>query len=380
MNFGQTNKNQSHRRRRRFLQAAAVALLAGAAAFTGAGCGDRSGGTTSGTAASGPVAVRLAYFPNVTHAPALVGVANGAFDRAVEGTGKIEPKVFLDGPSEMEALLAGEVDVAYVGVSPAINAFIKSRGALQVVSGAASGGAVLVARAGSGIEKMDDLVGKRIGTPKKGGTQDIAVRYYITQTLKQKLAENGGATQIVPTESPQLAALFDRKELDAAWMQEPWGARLIAENGARLILDERDLWPQKRYATTVMVARTAFLKDHQELVEKIVQAHVALCEQIEKDKTKAGGVVGSEIKRITRRGLSPAIIADSLARIEFTADPLTPTMQTQADRAFALGFLGRAKPDLSGFVDTALVSRTTGAGGAAAKPAASVSGKGSGGA
>ncbi len=378
MPFARINKNIP----RRFLQAAALAAFAGFAGLSPSGCGDRNSQTASGTGTgrggAAPVAVRLAYFPNVTHAPALVGVADGAFDHALEGAGKIEPKVFLDGPSEMEALLAGEVDIAYVGVSPAINAFIKSDGALQVVSGAASGGAVLVARSDSGINQMTDLVGKRIGTPKKGGTQDIAVRYYITKTLNQKLAEDGGATRVIPTESPQLAALFDRKELDAAWMQEPWGARLIAENNAKLILDERDLWPGKRFATTVVVARTAFLKEHPDLVEKVVRAHVAVSERIEKDKAKAGGVVGAEIKRITRRALAPAIITDSLARIEFTADPLTSTMQTQADHAFALGFLGRAKPDLSGFVDDALISRITPAGGAnaEAEPAVSASGKG----
>lgn len=352
--------------------------LSFAALFFAAGCQNSpqpSGGASPATGATGgggagATVVRLAYFPNVTHAPALVGVADGTFQKALGTAATLKPLTFLNGPSEMEALLAGEVDIAYVGVSPAINAYTKSAGALKVVSGAASGGAVLVARADAGIGRLEDLAGKRIGTPQKGGTQDVAARYYITQTLKQKLSEQGGATQIVPTDSPQLATLFQQKALDAAWMQEPWGARLIAENGAKLILDERETWPGKRYATTVVVARTEFLKQHPDLVEKVLAAHVALAGRIQKDRAAAAPVVGAEIKRITSRALDPKVIAASLGRIDFTEDPYPETLQTQADRAFALGFLGRTKPDLSGLVDRGPLDRALAAAGQGGKVAA----------
>jgi NitT/TauT family transport system substrate-binding protein len=340
--------------RRKFTVSALSALAAFVLTAAGGGCGQNEGGsgTTAGKGgASGPVEVRLAYFPNITHAPAIVGVADGTFQKAVEGSATVKPLVFLNGPKEMEALLAREVDIAYVGVSPAINAFLKSEGALKVVSGAASGGAVLVARDGAGIAKMEDLAGKRIGTPQKGGTQDIAARFYITQTLGQKLSEQGGTTQIVAADSPELATLFQQNQLDAAWMQEPWGARLIKEQNAKLILDERDAWPNKAYATTVVVARTAFLQEHPDLVKKLVAAHVDLCKRVDTDKAKAAVTVGDEIKRLTKRALAPEVITASLGRIDFTYEPYADTLKTQADRAFALGFLGRKQPDLSGLLD-----------------------------
>ncbi|MBC7808806.1 MAG: ABC transporter substrate-binding protein [Akkermansiaceae bacterium] len=315
-----------------------------------------AGEATTGNTTTKPVAIRLAYFPNVTHAPAIIGVADGTFSKAVAGKATIEPKVFLNGPSEMEALLAREVDVAYIGPTPAINVFIKTKGdAVRIVSGAASGGAVLVARADSGITKPEQLVGKRIGTPQKGGTQDVAARYYVTQVLKQRLSEEGGATQIIPTDSPQLATLFEQKSLDAAWMQEPWGARLIAEQGAKLILEDREEWPGKQYATTVIVVRNDFLKAHPGLVRSIVTAHTEIAARIEADKKAAVAPINAEIKRLTSRGLKDAIIAESLGRITFTNDPYPDTLQTQADRSFALGFLGRRKPDLAGLVDASFL-------------------------
>lgn len=349
-------------------RAASVAALLLLFALLAAGCGPKdsagsgggpasNGATGSGSRRTEAVTLRLAYFPNVTHAPAIVGVAEGAFQKAVGEGVTVEPRVFLNGPAAMEALLAEEVDIAYVGVSPAINAYIKSEGALKIVSGAASGGAVLVARRDSGITKMEDLIGKRIGTPQKGGTQDVAARYYITETLKQKLSEEGGATRIVPTDSPQIAQLFEQKQLDAAWLQEPWGARLVQEAGAALILDEREEWPNRRYATTVIVARTEFLNRHPDLVGKVLAAHVQTAEAIEKDKAQAAGTINGEIKRLTKRALAPEVIAESLGRIDFTYEPYPETLQTQADRAFALGFLGRRKPGLSGLLDLGPLNR-----------------------
>ena len=293
--------------------------------------------------------IRLAYFPNVSHAPALVGITSGAFQKAVGAKAIVVPRVFSSGPPEMEALLAGEVDMAYVGASPAVNAYVRSRGALHIVSGAASGGAVLVARQNAPIFRPEDLSGKRIGTPQRGSTQDIAARYFVTNVLHQKLSDDGGETRIISADSPLLAAMFEQKQLDAAWVQEPWGTRLIAEQNARLILDERDLWPGRHYATTVLVARTDFLRQHPDLAAKIVAANAQLCQNIEADKHAAAQTIAGQIKRITSRSLSAGLIETSLRRIDFGVDPYSQTLETQASRAFALRIF-RDKPDVSGLV------------------------------
>ncbi|HEX2521331.1 MAG TPA: ABC transporter substrate-binding protein, partial [Terriglobia bacterium] len=91
--------------------------------------------------------LRLGYFANLTHAQALVGLANGEFEKQLGAQVKFVPKLFGSGPAAIEALLADEIDLAYVGPSPAINGFIRSEGqALRVIAGAVHGGAVLVRR------------------------------------------------------------------------------------------------------------------------------------------------------------------------------------------------------------------------------------------
>ena len=313
------------------------------------GCGSQRTETAS--------RVRLAYFPNVTHASAIVGVADGTFQREVDkesevdkvGKTQLTPLIFSAGPRAMEALLAREVDVAFLGSSPAINGFVKSKGAVRVVSGAASGGAVLVARADSGILRPEDIAGRRIATPQQGGTQDVAARYYVKEVLHRRLKEEGGDTAIIATEPPEIVALFARKELDAAWVAEPWGTRLIQEQGARLLLDERDIWPQKRFATTVIVARTEFLAAYPKIVEAIVNANKQVGERLQTQRDASIPLLQSEIKRLTKRDMAPSILHDSLARVDFTSDPMRDNLAAQAERSFALGFL-KSKPDLDGLV------------------------------
>jgi aliphatic sulfonates family ABC transporter substrate-binding protein len=299
--------------------------------------------------------VRLAYFPNVTHASAIVGVADGTFQRELDrvGTTHLEPIIFSAGPRAMEALLAKEVDVAFLGSSPAINGFVKSKGAVRIVSGAASGGAVLVARADSGILRPEDIAGKRIATPQQGGTQDVAARYYVKEVLHRRLKEEGGDTAIVATEPPEIVALFARKELDAAWVAEPWGTRLIQEQGARLLLDERDLWPERRFATTVIVARTEFLDAHPKIVESLVLANKVVGQRLQEQRQVAIPLLQSEIKRLTKRNIATSVLTDSLARVDFTSDPMQQNLAAQAEHSFSLGFL-KTKPDLTGLVVSSL--------------------------
>src|SRR5947207_5635860 len=249
------------------LPAAGVALLAGLAfGFGGAG--------KQRPAGAGP-RLRLAYFPNLTHAPAVAGVGRGDFQKALGHTASIDAKVFNAGPEEMEALLAGEVDLGYVGPSPALNTYVKSGGrALRILAGACSGGASLVARAGAEVNGIRDLDGKRVADPQLGGTQDVSLRRSLAANgLRPR--EKGGTVQILPVKNPDALALFLSKQIDAAWVPEPWATRLVHEARGRRIIDERDLWPEHRFSTTVLVARAAFLKDHAREVNALLRAHLA---------------------------------------------------------------------------------------------------------
>ncbi len=292
--------------------------------------------------------VRLAYFPNLTHAAALVGVARHTFRDAIGGQATLDVKTFAAGPALIEALFAGEVDIGYVGPSPAINGYVKSKGdALRVIAGASSGGAMFVVRPEADIAKPADLAGKTFATPQLGGTQDVALRYYLQQH-GLKPADKGGDVTILPTQPADIFTLFRQGRIDGAWMAEPWVSRLLIEGNGKVFIDERDEWPDRRFSTTVVVARREFLERHPALVKALLQAHVDSVQFIADDPDGAKRIVNAEIERITSKGLPPAVLDSAFRNTDILTDPLPATIQKSADYAFALGFLGSVKPDLSG--------------------------------
>lgn len=299
--------------------------------------------------ASAAETIRVGYFPNITHAQPLVGIANGRFQKAL-GDVTVDAKTFTAGPSAVEALFAGAIDLSYLGPGPAINGYVKSNGDLIVIAGACSGGASLVVRSDLPIKSPGDFHGKQIATPQIGGTQDIALRHWLKA---QGLApvENGGDVRVLPMANADQLTLFIGKHLEAAWAPEPWATRLVVEGGGKVYLDERDLWPGRRFATTVIVVRKKYLQEHPQAVQKWLAAHVDVTHWIEKHPQEARALMNQEIKRLTSKALPDNVIAQAWGHLELTIDPLTSTLARNAGAAFELGFLGRTKPDLTGLVD-----------------------------
>ncbi len=301
--------------------------------------------------ASGSVTMHVGYFPNITHSQAAIGIADGTFQRALGSQVKLEAKLFNAGPATIEALFAGQIDLAYVGPNPAINGYVKSNGqALRIVAGATSGGAVLVVRSDAGISKPSDFAGKRIASPQLGNTQDVALRNWLSQQ-GLKLKERGGDTQVIPVANPDILTLFRKKELDAAWVPEPWAARLVREGGGRIFLDERDLWPNREFTSALVVVSSKFLKEHPDLVKRWLQAHVELTQRINADPESAKQKLNSEIGRITSQELPAAVLDDAWSRQVVTYDPLKSSLLASADAAFRAGFLGDTPPKLDGIWD-----------------------------
>jgi len=302
--------------------------------------------------------LRVGYFPNITHAQALVGLANGTFQKALGDT-PIDVKTFTAGPSAVEALFANAIDLAYIGPGPAINGFVKSNGDIVVIAGACSGGASLVVRSGfivDGSKGNYTFHGKRIATPQIGGTQDIALRHWLQ---KNGLApvEKGGDVQVLPMANADQLTLFAQNQLDAAWAPEPWATRLVVEGKGLIFIDERDLWPNRQFATTVIVVRKKYLQEHPDVVEKWLTAHVNVTNWIKEHPDMARALVNQEIKRITTKALPDAVIAQAWDRLELTVNPLKHSLERNATDAFDLGFLGRTRPDLSGLVDLTLLNK-----------------------
>lgn len=299
----------------------------------------------SSPAGDGPVDVTVAHLPNLTHAAALVAVGDGSLTKAL-APHALDVKAFSAGPALIEALLAGDVDIAYVGPSPALNGFVKSRGAaLRVIAGASSGGALFVVRPDAGIRTPADLAGKRIATPQRGGTQDIALRFLV-RGAGLKTSDEGGTVSVMPMQPADILTVFQRGQIDGAWAAEPWGTRLIQEAGATVWFDERTRWPEGRFATTHVIVATRFLEQHPDIVRAFLRAHVDATRFVTDHRAEAQTMANAEIKRITTAALPARVLDTAFGLVDFTWDPLVATVAVMADHAFQLGFLGDAPPDL----------------------------------
>ena len=307
--------------------------------------------------AQSQVTVRVGAFPNITHAQAMVGKANGTFDKALGSGTKIEWKTFNAGPAAIEALFAGAIDMTYIGPNPTISGYVRSNGeALRVVAGAASGGAALVVRNDSGINQASDFHGKKVASPQLGNTQDVALRSWLRNN-GLKSTDKGGDVQVIPLANPDQLTLFVKKELDAAWAPEPWATRLIREGNGRLFLDERTLWPNGQFVCANLIVSTKFLKEHPDVVKNWLRAHVELTEWINGHLPEAKKVLNGQLQKETGKALPDAVLEDAFSRLQVTYDPLRASLLTSAKAAFDAGFLGRQAPELSNLYDLSLLNQ-----------------------
>jgi NitT/TauT family transport system substrate-binding protein len=330
-------------------------LVLGAAATTAV---PRPG--TPGPAATGPAAtLRLGFFANLTHAPALVGTARGLFAAELEGSGTaLATSVFGAGPAAVEALNAGAIDAAYLGPNPAIAAFASSGGAgLRVRAGAAAGGAQLVVRAG--IAGAEALRGTTLATPQLGGTQDVALRTWLaSRGLETDL--RGGEVAITPTANAQTLELFRAGKIDGAWLPEPWASRLVLEAGATVLLDEAELWDGTEtgapglFPTTVLAVSPDFAARHPRTVEALLRGHLAALDWINTAReADVLAVLNAGLAETAGAPLATDVLARALGKLEFTADPLAGAYPRLLENAVAVSLAEPAS--LDGLVDTSFL-------------------------
>jgi NitT/TauT family transport system substrate-binding protein len=301
--------------------------------------------------------IRVGAFPNITHPQAMIGKANGAFQHALGPGVKIEWKSFNAGPSAIEALFAGALDMTYIGPNPAINGYVRSNGdALRIIAGATSGGASLVVRNDSGINGPQDFHGKRVASPQMGNTQDVALRAWL-KANGLKTRDRGGDVQVIPVANADQMTLFLKKELDAAWAPEPWASRLVREANGRILLDERTLWPNGQFITAHLIVSSKFLQARPDLVRKWLEAHVEITEWINGHGSEAKQILNQQILRETGKALSAGVLEDAFGRMQVTYDPLRPSLVRAAQLAFDAGFLGREMPDLSRLYDLHMLNQ-----------------------
>lgn len=305
--------------------------------------------------ASDASTVRVAFFPNITHSQALVGKDQGSFQKALGDKNKIEWKQFNAGSSEMEAFLAGAIDIGYIGPGPAINAYTKSKGEVQIIAGATDAGAILVARKDVQIKDAKDLSGKKVAVPQYGNTQDLSLRNLLQENgLKEKT--KGGTVEIVQADNPDIKTLLDKGSIDAALVPEPWGSRLVKESGAKIVLDFDKVWRDGKYSTAVIAVRKDFLKQHPDLVEKFLKTHVELTDYINNNKAEAEKLVNKEITDLTKKPLAQDILDSSFKRLTVTNNPEKDATKEMVTLSVKTGFL-KEQPDTTNLFNLELLNK-----------------------
>jgi NitT/TauT family transport system substrate-binding protein len=282
--------------------------------------------------------LRLGYYANLTHAAALVGVKDGLFATALGPQTELKTNIFNAGPDAVEALLSNSIDATYVGPNPAINAFIQSHGqAIRIVSGATSGGAALVVS--SDIKSVADLKGKTLASPQLGNTQDIALRWWLKSNNYQTTVTGGGDVKIMPQDNATTLQTFKSKQIDGAWVPEPWATRLVLEGGGHVLVDERSLWPGGQFVTTMLVVRTDYLNRYPTTVKHLLEGQMKATDFLQQNATQAQNDVNDAIAQITSKRLAAGVVAAAWQNLTFTNDPIASSLRTAADHAFQLGLL-----------------------------------------
>jgi NitT/TauT family transport system substrate-binding protein len=300
--------------------------------------------------------LRIGYFPNINHAQAVIGLGRGDFQTALGDNVEVTTQIFNAGPSAIEALFANQIDVAYIGPNPAINGYVQSNGeALRIISGAASGGAVFVVRNDSGINSSQDLANKKFSSPQLGNTQDVALRKYLLDN-GYKTKENGGSIEVVPAKTADIVSLMIKKDIDGAWLPEPWGAKLIKEANAKVLVDERDLWPNGQFVTAHIIARTDYIERNPDIIKKMLEAHIDMTSWINDNTDEALQIFNAELNKLMGQTIPEDEFREGISRIELTYDPIKESLFKAANDAFDIGFLGKTRPDLSEIYDVKILN------------------------
>jgi NitT/TauT family transport system substrate-binding protein len=363
---GESNKPKG-KRAVEVLVALGLVLLIAAGAVVASTLSRDSSAQAAAPAPTPAAELKLGYFGNVTHAPALVGVKQGFLARSL-GETKLSTQVFNAGPAAIEALNAGAIDATYIGPNPAINSFVKSKGeSVSIIAGAAAGGAQLVVK--PEIAAAADLKGKTLSTPQLGGTQDVALRAWLAAQGYKTNTDGSGDVAINPTENAQTLKLFQDGKLDGAWLPEPWASRLVLQAGAKVLVDEKDLWDGSltgkpgEFPTTILIVSKKFATDHPETVKALLKGHaesVAWLNSAAADEKSS--VINAALKEASGAELKADVIERSLKNIVFTVDPLAGAYKKLLEDGVKAGTTKEA--DISGIFDlTALNSVTAETGG-----------------
>jgi len=292
--------------------------------------------------------IRVAFFPSILHAVPIVGMETQTFADNLDDDLDIEVKIFDSGPQVIESIFSNSVDIAYVGPGPVINGFLKSDGNdLQILAGAANGGASYVIQKNSGLELIENYSGKRVAAPQISNTQDVSLRHYLAEN-GLKPAEKGGDIFVLNIANPDIYTLFAKGDIDGAWVPEPWATMLVEELDGIRLFDENEFWPENQFSSVLLIGRSDYIEKNPEIIKKWINANKQTVQWINNHPDESKKLYNEFLKSYMGRTLPENIVEKSFSNIIITSEPLENSVYTFAERADSLGYLGRDGYTLDG--------------------------------
>lgn len=313
--------------------ASAGLLVLGLAACSGAGSAAPASG--EGKAPT----LKLGYFANFTHAPAIVGIEDGLFQKELGDT-KLSTNVFNAGPAATEALLSGSIDAAFMGPGPTVNAYVQSK-AVTVIAGTAANGAALVVK--PSITSAAQLKGKTLATPQLANTQDIALRYWLKQQGFATTTTGGGDVHVTPQSNSDAVNAYLQGDIDGAWLPEPYATQLV-DAGGKVLVDEKTLWPDRKFVVTNLVVSNRYLEQYPGTVDDLLKGLIDAQDEIADDPEEARTTTNDAIGKITGTPIDSDVLKTAWDNVEFTVDPVASSLLEGAKHAQDVDLL---KGDLS---------------------------------
>ena len=292
--------------------------------------------------------IRVAFFPSIVHAVPIVGMENQIFTENLNDDFDIEVKIFDSGPQVIESIFSNSVDLAYVGPGPVINGFLKSDGKdLKILASAANGGASFIIQENSGLESIENYSGKRVAAPQISNTQDVSLRHYLAQNGLTP-AEKGGDVFVLNIANPDIYTLFAKGDIDGAWVPEPWATMLVEELDGVRLFDENEIWPENKFSSVLLIGRTDYIEKNPEVIKKWISANEKTVQWINDNPDESKKLYNQFMKGHMGKTLPEKIVQDSFSNIVITSKPVENSIYIFAERADALGYLGRDGYTLDG--------------------------------
>ena len=296
--------------------------------------------------------IRVAYFPNIGHVVPIIGIETGIFSKGLGNDTKIETKLFDSGPQVIESVFAKSIDIAYVGPGPTINGFLKSEKLdVKILAGAANGGASFIVHPNSEITSVSDFDGKKIAAPQIGNTQDVSLRHYLSEN-ELKPAEKGGSVVVYNIPNSDIYTLFVKGDIDGAWVAEPWATILETELGGKRLFHEEELWPNNQFASVLLIANIDYVEKNPQIISNFLSSHHETVDWINQNPVDTRIIFNNFLNSYLGQPLPDDVIDIALSNLVITVDPQSDSVYSFAEKADALGYLGRNGYDLSGIFYT----------------------------